>query len=187
MFSGGAGTPDPLGGGVVGTVTVALAVAVAPEALRAVMVNVVVALICTVVLPLTGTDVPLIEALVALVVCQLTAAVLEPWSEAWMVAVGAPEGGGVFGTVTVALAVAVAPVALRAVMVKVVVPVMLTVCVPLTATVTPLIVADAALVVCHVTRALVLFTSEAWMVAVGGGVEVEPTVARASPDDGPYW
>ena len=68
--------------------TVALAVAVAPEALVAVIVNVVVALIATVVEPDVPTTYPLITALAALVVDQVTRALLFACRTAVMVAVG---------------------------------------------------------------------------------------------------
>ncbi len=69
-------------------VTVALAVAVAPEALVAVIVNVVVALIATVVEPDVPTAYPLMTALAALVVDQVTRALLVPCRTAVMLAVG---------------------------------------------------------------------------------------------------
>jgi hypothetical protein len=144
------------------------------------MVNVVVALTATEVVPLTATETPLIVVLTALVVCHVTTALL-PCSAAWIAAVGA----GVEDTVTVALAVAVAPAAFLATIVKVVVPLTGTVVVPFTATVWPLIVADTALVVCHVTTAL-LPCRVAWIAAVGGG-DVVPTLIVASFDEGPSW
>ena len=71
------------------TVTVALSLAVAPLALLATSLNVVVPLMAMVVEPLIATDVPLIVADVAFVVCQLTRALLVPDSVAEILAVGA--------------------------------------------------------------------------------------------------
>ena len=62
--------------------TVALACAVAPPAPVTTIVNVVVAVTVTVCEPLAPTAAPLIDADVALVVCQLTSAVLADCSAA---------------------------------------------------------------------------------------------------------
>ena len=70
------------------TVTVAVRVTVAPSALVATRVNVVVAVTGMVWVPLSGTEVPLMVALTALVVDQVTTALL-PDSVAVIVAVGA--------------------------------------------------------------------------------------------------
>ena len=85
----------------------------------------------------------------ALVVCHVTRARVDVSSDAWIAAVGA--GGPI---VTVALAVAVAPLAFRATRVNVVVAVTAIVVEPLTGTAVPLSVADTALVVCQVTTAV---------------------------------
>jgi hypothetical protein len=77
MLTGGSGALL----GLLATVTVALSVAVAPAEFLATIVNVVVALTGTVVEPSTGTAVPLRVAEVALLVCQLTTA-LVPCKEA---------------------------------------------------------------------------------------------------------
>ena len=81
--------------------------------------------------------------------------------------------------VTVALAVAVRPSAARATSVKVVWLETATEVDPLRPTTFPLITADVAFVVCHVTRAVVLFWSVAVIWAVGAGVAVGVTVALA--------
>ena len=70
------------GAGVFVGDTVALACAVAPPAPVATIVNVVVAVTVTVCEPLAPTAAPLIDADVALVVCQLTSAVLADCSVA---------------------------------------------------------------------------------------------------------
>jgi hypothetical protein len=90
MLTGGSGTATTL----LLIETVALAVAVCPAAFLAVIVKVVVALMGVVVEPFTGTEVPLMEADVALVVCHLTSATPADWSDAWMAAVGVDGGGG---------------------------------------------------------------------------------------------
>jgi len=73
----------------------------------------------------------------------------------FVAALGVDELGGV--TVAVALCVAVAPLAPVATIVNVVVAERVTGVEPLSATAVPLTTALAALVVCHVTRAVVAF------------------------------
>ena len=172
------GTP---GGVELSTVTVALAVAVRPSAARAVIVKVVVALTGTDVDPERPTSFPLIDAETELLVT--TAASLF-----CSVAVICAVGAGVIG-VTVALAVAVRPSAARATSVNVVCPETAMLVDPLSPTAVPLIVADAAFAVCHVTNAVVLFCSVAVICAVGAGVfgvtvalavAVRPSAARAT-------
>ena len=115
----------------------------------------------------------MIVADVALAVCHVTSAVVLFWSVAVICAVGA---GAVVG-VTVALAVAVRLSAARATNVKVVCPVTATDVEPLRPTAVPLIVADVALAVCHVTSAVVLFWSVAVICAVGAGADERSTMA----------
>ena len=166
------------GAAAVGTVTVALAVAVAPFAPTAVIVKVVVPLTATDVDPDGPTETPLIDADTALVVCQLTSA-LPPWRVAVICAVG----GAVLG-VTVALAGAVRPSAARAVIVNVVCEETATEAEPVRPTVVPLILADVAFAVCHDTSADVADCIVAVMFAVGAG-EV-PRLIVASAEYGPY-
>ncbi len=83
-----------VGAAAAATVTVALAVAVAPEALVAVIVNVVVALMVTDVEPDVPTALPLMTALTALVVDQVTSTLLLACRTAVMLAVGLAGGGG---------------------------------------------------------------------------------------------
>ena len=155
------------------TVTVALCVAVAPLALVATRVKVVVAEIGTVVDPLSGTVLPLIRALAALVVDQVTSAVVGFCKLAVICAVGAAAGGV---TVTVALWVAVAPLALRATSVNVVVADTGIVVDPLRPTGAPLMVAVVALVVDQVIKAVVGFCRVAVICAVGGAGSTRLTV-----------
>ena len=151
-------------GAAVLAVTLAVSVAVVPAAFLATSVNVVdvVALTVIVVEPLRLRAVPLMVADAALVVCQVTSAVVALCLVAVMVAVGAAAG-------TVAVSVAVVPAAFLATSVNVVDVVALTVIVvePLRLRAVPLMVADAALVVCQVTSAVVGLCLVAVMVAVG--------------------
>ena len=172
-----------VGAGVIG-VTVALAVAVRPSAARATSVNVVCSETAMLVDPLSPTADPLIVADAAFAVCQVTNAVVLFCSVAVICAVGAGAMG-----VTVALAVAVRPSAARATSVNVVCPETAMLVDPLSPTAVPLIVAEVALLVCHVTNAVVLFCSVAVICAVGAGamgvtvafaVAVRPSVARAT-------
>jgi hypothetical protein len=90
-------------------------------------------------------------------------------------------------TETVALSLAVAPLALLATSLNVVVPLMAMVVEPLIATDVPLMVADVAFVVCQLTRALLVPDSVAEILAVGAfGVGV-PTEKVTSADAGPTW
>ena len=132
--------------------------------------------------PFRARAVPLIVADMALVVCQVTRAVVALCLVAVMLAVGAVVAGA-----TVAVSVAVAPAAFLATSVNVVDVVELTdiVVEPLRATAVPLMVADMALVVCQVTSAVVALCLVAVMLAVGE--EVEPTVKVTSVEAGPYW
>jgi hypothetical protein len=165
------GTP---GAAAVGTVTVALAVAVRPSAARAVIVNVVVPLTATDDDPDGPTAVPLIDADTALVVCQLTRAVPFACRVAVIWAVGAAVVG-----VTVALAVAVRPSAARAVIVNVVCDETATVAEPVKPTSVPLMLADVAFVVCQLTSAEVADCIVAVICAVGAAPPVRLIVASA--------
>ena len=91
--------------------------------------------------------------------------------------VGAPGVGEV--AVTVALAVAVWPAAFRATSVKVVLPVTVTFDIPERATPVPLMVAEVAFVVRHVTVATLLAPRVAVICAVGADGADGVTVALA--------
>jgi hypothetical protein len=128
-------------GAAVLTDTVAVSFAVVPAAFLATSVNVVdvVALTVIVAEPFRLRAVPLIVADVALVVVQVTSAVVALCLVAVMLAVGAIAG-------TVAVSVAVVPAAFRATSLNVVDVVALTVIVaePFRLRAVPLIVADVA-------------------------------------------
>ena len=129
--------------------------------------------------PSNAMALPFSVADVALVVVQVTKAVVGESSDALIAAVGAPV---LVLPATVALWVAVWPVALRATIVNVVVPDTGMLVDPLAATALPLIVTDVALFVDQVTRAEVDDSNVALIVAVGAGVGVLPattTVALA--------
>ncbi len=170
-----------VGGGTEVTVTVALAVAVPPEELVTMSLYVVVAVGETACDPLTATVAPFSVALTALVEVHVSVelapvAILVGFAE--IVAVG----GGTEVTVTVALAVAVAPEELVTTRLYVVVAVGETACDPLSATVAPFSVALTALVEVHVSVELApvaILVGFAEIVAVGGGTEVTVTVALA--------
>jgi len=170
------------GVGVGVTVAVALCEAVAPLEFVATSAKVVVAERVTDVDPLSATAAPLIAALAALVVCHVTRAVVAFCMVAVIAAVGAGAGAGV--TVAVALCEAVAPLAPVATSANVVVAERVTDVDPLSATAAPLIAALTALVVCHVTRAVVAFCMVAVICAVGAAVA---RLMVASFDGGPTW
>jgi hypothetical protein len=167
------------------TVTVAVAVADTPDALVATSVYVVVALgeyDCD---PLSATGAPFMVTDVAFVVLHVSVddcPLVIDVGLADNVAVGAGSVVGAPDTVTVAVAVAETPAALRATNVYVVVVVGEYACDPLSATEAPFIVTDVAFVVLHVSVddcPLVIVVGLADNVAVGAGVVDVPTVTVA--------
>jgi len=160
----------------VGTVTVALALAVRPSAAVPTNVKVVVALTVTLDEPESATALPLIAADAALVVCHVTVARLLAPNVAVICAVGAETVVGV----TVALAEAVWPTLFFATKVKVVWPVTVIVLLPARPTPEPLMVADVALPVCQVTVAALLAPMAAVICADGAAAGDTEALAVAT-------
>ena len=133
-----------VGGPLEPTVTVAWAVAVAPDEPVAIKAYVVVDVGETVCVPLTATDAPFRVALTAVVEVQVRVELPPETMDIGFALI--PAVGPLEPTVTVAWAVAVAPDELVATKVYVVVDVGETVCDPVTATEAPFRVALAALV-----------------------------------------
>jgi len=167
------------GGPLEPTVTVACADAVAPDELLATNVYVVVAVGETDCDPLTATGAPFRVALTALVDVQVSVELPPDAIEVGLALI--PAVGPLEPTVTVAWAVAVAPVELVAIKVYEVDDVGETDCDPLTATDAPFRVALTALVDVHVSVELPPDAIEAGFALIPAVGALEATVMRTWP------